>query len=237
MNCIERVPSSLAVMQPYLFPYLGYYQLVNRVETFVFLDDVNFIKRGFINRNQIRVNNAAFRFVLPVAEISQNRRISDHYFSIEVESLIKTVSQAYRRAPYYSSVMPIVEGVICQEDRSVSRLTANSIRAVFDYLQIEKRFMFSSDLRVGNERKGQARIIDICNALGAKRYSNAIGGINLYHREEFSRYGIELEFVRMKNLSYRAPKFPYMHGLSIIDVLMLCSISEIRDLLELCETL
>lgn len=223
----------IAVMQPYLFPYLGYYQLVNRVATFIFLDDVAFIKRGFINRNCIRVNDSGFRFVLPVVRGSQNRNIMEHHFLDGGEALVKTIDQAYRRAPYHSEVMPVIEAVLCQSDRCVSPLVANSIRAVFNYLGIEKEFLFSSELEIGNESKGQARIIEICVAVGATRYSNAIGGVALYDRAEFARHGIDLEFVRMADLSYCAPKFPYLPGLSIIDALMLCSKSEIRALLEL----
>ena len=223
----------VAVMQPYLFPYLGYYQLVNRVESFVFLDDVNFIKQGFINRNCIRVNNSAFRFVLPIADISQNRKIMEHYFLVECDALVKTIDQAYRRAPYHSRVMPIVEAVLCQDDRRVSRLAANSICAVCNYIGLEKEFLFSSELPLGSQSKGQARIIEICTTIGATSYANAIGGVARYDREEFARHGVHLEFLSMADPLYSAPKFPYLPRMSIIDALMLCSISEIRALLEL----
>src|SRR5690606_3799363 len=94
----------IAIMQPYLFPYLGYFQLINAVETFVFYDDVNFIKRGWINRNQILVDNKAALFTVPLKKASQNKLINEIDMAIDekwLSQFFKTIEQNYKNAPYF----------------------------------------------------------------------------------------------------------------------------------------
>lgn len=221
----------IAIMQPYLFPYLGYYQLVHHVETLVFLDDVNFIKKGFIHRNFIRINGQPHRFTFPVTHPSQNRYINEHFFADDGKKIINLIANAYRKAPYFSQVMPLVSDILGQTDHNVARLTARSISSVFEYLGLERCFLFSSEIPKDNSLKSQDRIIDICKTLGSRRYTNLTGGINLYSREAFKTANINLEFIKIGNVIYQAPAYPYISGLSIIDTLMICSSNEIIKLL------
>lgn len=236
MNKFEKSASiksqHVAIMQPYLFPYLGYYQLVSRVKTFVYLDDVNFIKKGYINRNYIRLNNKPYRFTLPIINASQNRSINKHYFLDYEGKMLDFISHSYKKAPNFFQVMPIITNIFTQTDRNVAKLAARSIEGVFNYLGLNRHFLFSSEIPKNNELYSQDRIIDICKILGAQRYTNAIGGLNLYNREEFKLAGIELEFIRKGNLTYKASGYPFIPNLSIIDALMICSTNEIHNLLE-----
>lgn len=227
----------IAIMQPYLFPYLGYYQLVNKVKTFIFLDDVNFIKRGHINRNFIRLNNKPYRFTIPIMYVSQNRPINKHYFLDDQKKMIDFISSCYKNAPNFCQVMPIITDILTQTDRNVAKLAARSIEEVFNYLGLNRHFLFSSEIPKNNELRSQDRIIEICKILGAQRYTNAIGGINLYNRQEFRLTGIELEFIRMRNVTYQVPSYPFIPNLSIIDVLMICPVDEIVFLLNEYEIL
>ena len=228
------MPSShhIAVTQPYFFPYLGYYQLVHHVDTFVFLDDVNFIKKGFIHRNSIRLNKRPHQFTLSVSHQSQNRHINEHLFMEDVNSIINIIGSAYSKAPNFSRVMPLVNEILGQTDRNVAKLAARSISSVFDYLAIPRNFLFSSEISKNNALKAQDRIIEVCRVLGAQRYTNPIGGMELYSREAFRAVGIHLEFIRMGNVTYEAPNYPFIPGLSIIDALMICSTDEVRALFE-----
>jgi WbqC-like protein family len=221
----------IAVMQPYLFPYLGYYQLVHHVSEFIFFDDVNFIKKGYIHRNAVLLDGEARLFSLPVDHASQNRLIMEHVFldrSGEVENLI---AQAYRTAPNFSRVFPLMCDVLRQPDRSVVNVTARSITAVFDYLGLKKRFSFSSRVPKSPSARGQQKIIEICLAKAANRYTNAIGGKPLYEPAQFDRHGIVLEFIRMHPVTYRQAAKTFVPNLSIIDVLMHCSKEETKGLL------
>lgn len=221
----------IAIMQPYLFPYLGYYQLGYHVEKFVFLDDVNFIKKGFIHRNIIRLNGQSHRFTLPIMHPSQNRHINEHLFLDDVKNIINLITTVYRKAPYYSRAMPLIADIFEQTDRNVAKLAAKSVSSVFEYLGLERCFLFSSEIPKNNSLKAQDRIINICKILGARRYTNVIGGLKLYSREAFEAASIKLEFIQIGNLTYKAPNYPYISGLSIIDALMVCSANEILDLL------
>lgn len=221
----------LAVMQPYLFPYLGYYQLAFHVDSFVFLDDVNFIKRGFIQRNHLRLGHEGHRFVLPISNISQNRLINEHFFVDDGGRLMALIQTAYGKAPYFESVFPLVREVICQSDRNVARLAANSIVQVFEYLGIKKEFLFSSDLTIDKRLRGQERIISICRALGAGSYTNACSGIELYSKDVFAEAKITLDFIYMRDAPYGPKVSLYIPRLSMIDILMLCPIHEIHALL------
>lgn len=223
----------IAIMQPYLFPYLGYYQLVHHVETFVFLDDVTFIKQGYIHRNTIRLDGKPHRFALPVKNQSSYRLINDHYF-LDGSMLIDLVALAYKNAPHYSRVMPLVAEVIDQSERNVAKLAARSVSIVFEYLGLDRRILFSSEINKNNTLKAQERVINICQVLGAQRYTNSIGGISLYSRSDFSTAGIVLEFIRIRNeMIYQTQNYPYLPGLSMIDVLMICPHDQVLTLLEM----
>ncbi|MDR6194877.1 WbqC family protein [Siphonobacter sp. SORGH_AS_0500] len=100
---------TLAIMQPYLFPYIGYFQLLNAVDKFVIYDDVAFINRGWINRNSILNNGKAQLFTVPLKEASQNKLI--HEISIDTDQkwrdkLLKTIQQNYKKAPHFAAVFP-----------------------------------------------------------------------------------------------------------------------------------
>ena len=221
----------IAVMQPYLFPYLGYYQLAFHADEFVFLDDVNFIRQGHIHRNQIDLRGSAHRFTLPVREASQNRHIRDHVFADDSDAVLALIRQAYRKHPQFASAFPVVEKVLSQRDRNVAHVTALSIRAVFEYLGLARRFLSSGELPNAPALSGQDRIIDICLARGAVQYTNAIGGKALYSRADFAGRGLELRFLVPGDVVYRQPHAHFVASLSMIDVMMCCSPAEIVSFL------
>lgn len=209
-----------AVMQPYLFPYLGYYQLVNSVDKFVFYDDVNFIKRGYINRNNILSNGKGVRFTLPVPGATQNKKINEFSFSSDVKKLLTTIKQSYARAPYFGDVYPIIEKVLTQDDRSVTNLCKNSIISVFEYLQINKEFFVSSELDYPRETSAAEKLINISKKLECNKYINSPGGVDLYSKEYFFSKDIELSFIKMNEVIYKQRGEEFVPQLSMIDVLM-----------------
>lgn len=92
-----------AIMQPYFFPYLGYFQMFNAVDKFVLLDDVNFIMRGYINRNSILLNGKAHKFSIPLEKPSQNKLINETKLNFSLkdkENFLKTIQLAYKKAPF-----------------------------------------------------------------------------------------------------------------------------------------
>ena len=108
---------NLAVMQPYLFPYIGYWQLIDAVDIFIIYDDVNFIKRGYINRNNILENKTSQLITLELIGASQNKRINEISIGNNVNKLLKTLKQNYLKAPFYKDVFPVLEEILNNEEK------------------------------------------------------------------------------------------------------------------------
>lgn len=222
----------LAVMQPYTFPYLGYYQLIAAVERFVVYDDVNYIKQGWINRNNILVNNAPHLFSIPLQSASSNRAIAEIAIvqnSRWQDKLIRTLNQAYRDAPYFAAAMPMVEEVL-RSSTLISEMATRSLTVCCDYLQIDTQFVLASQRYRNQSLSGQARVIDICQREGASIYVNAIGGRGLYSAEDFARNSITLRFLQPNIQPYPQLAGSFIGHLSIIDVLMFNSRERAREM-------
>jgi len=217
-------------MQPYFFPYLGYYQLARAADEFVFLDDAAFIKQGYINRNSVLLNGAAQRFTLPVRDISSFRAIREHQYTADWQPFLGLLASAYRKAPQRKSVMPLIEALLGDGDDNVARKNAASIRLVFDYLGLPQRWSWSSDTPNAGLR-GQERVLQLCRAHGAERYVNAPGGRELYSAAEFEAAGLQLRFVNSLPAPYPQGGSVVPH-LSMIDVLMHCERPQVVALLE-----
>lgn len=222
----------LAVMQPYFFPYLGYYQLARSVDRFVFLDDVAYIKSGFINRNRILLDGQPFQFTLPVANTSQNRLINAHEYTGEFRRFLAHVRHGYGRATFFDDVYPRIEALVLDPDLNVARKNAGSLRLVFDYLGLPLADTSSSRFDPGAAR-GQERILLLCRQHGATAYHNPQGGQALYDAGYFASCDIHLRFMRNRFPEYAQPGTSTFHsGLSVIDVLMHVPPPVVRDMLD-----
>jgi hypothetical protein len=219
-------------MQPYLFPYPGYFQLIMAADKFVIYDDVNFIKHGWINRNYILLNGAKHLFTIPIQNISSYSKINetiiaDKPFNWE-NKLLQTLNQAYKKAPFFNEVFPILELVIRGSiGKTISGLASESIVAVMEYLSATTLLVQSSKIYENNHLKNEDRVIDICLKENAKTYVNAIGGIELYNKNRFAENKIRLQFIQSKGLRYKQFGKEFIDGLSIIDCLMFNSPEEI----------
>lgn len=222
----------VAVMQPYIFPYIGYYQLVNAVNTFVFYDDVTYIKNGYINRNFILSNGVKNRFTISLNQASSNKLINDINCHNNVKKTIKTIQQSYSKAPNFSSVMSIVEKVLMSENRNVAHIASQSIVAVFEYLGIKREFVSSSELDYDRNLDAAEKLVSICELYESSHYINSIGGKELYTKEYFYNKGIKLEFIEKQKVSYQQNNNEFIDNLSMIDVLMWCSKEEVISLLK-----
>lgn len=221
----------VAVMQPYLFPYLGYFQLINAVDTFVIYDDVNFIVRGWINRNNILVNGQAHLISIPLVKASQNRIISDTALDPDTKwkaRLLKTVEAAYRKAPEFEKVFPLFIDLLNDSCEGVSDLNYQAIKAVCDYLSINTTIIQSSSVYQNGNLKGQHRVLDICLQNNAQVYINPIGGKEIYDRTVFTDKEIEICFLKTQFSPYPQFNFEFIPGLSILDYLMFLPPEEIH---------
>lgn len=210
----------LAVMQPYFFPYIGYWQLINAVDKFVLYDDVNFIKKGWINRNRILVNQKELVITLPLIKPSQNKLINETEIYGGNDKIIETIFHAYRKAPYFDSTMSVIEKILFNPSTNLALFLESSIRNICDYIGIRSEIIISSGINKNNSLRSQDKILDICNSLGADNYINSTGGQALYNSSLFKERGIRLDFIRPLPVVYKQFGTQFVPALSIIDVLM-----------------
>jgi hypothetical protein len=224
-----------AIMQPYFLPYIGYFQLINAVDVFVVYDDVNYIKKGWINRNNILVNGEGFLFNIPLQEVSQNKSINQ--INIEEntnwkKNILKTITLSYKKAPYFVQVFPIIEKIIALEEKNLAKFITYSLIEICNFLSIETTILISSSIEKNNDLKGQDKIIEICKKNEANSYINAIGGMKLYDKDVFLKCGISLNFIQSNPIFYSQFKNEFIPWLSIIDVMMFNPPEQIRDFLS-----
>lgn len=223
------------IMQPYFFPYIGYFQLIDAVDKFVVFDDVNYIKKGWINRNRVIVNGSEFLLTLPIEKLSQNKLIKDIYIFEPAQSknkILQTIEHCYKKAPNFNNAFTIVEELVLSPENNLSDYLQTIIKGMCKHLEIATPFIKSSDINKINELKGQHKIIDICKTINADVYINAIGGKSIYDEVEFANEGIKLLFIQTKNIKYEQYNNEVIPNLSIIDVLMFNEISEIKNMLK-----
>ena len=228
-------------MQPYLFPYIGYFQLLDAVDRFVVYDDVAFIKQGWINRNRMLVNGSASYFTVPVRHASSFTLIRDTLVDDGAANerwtvkMLRSFGDAYRRAPEFPRVFPMLEAVLTRPVRSIADLAVASLKAVCGFLDIRADWVDTS-ARYGNAHlTGAARVIDICKVEGATEYVNVPGGRALYSPEAFEAQGVRLRFIEPRLPEYRQFRHPFVPALSIIDVLMFNSRETVRAYLAAYE--
>lgn len=225
----------VAIMQPYLFPYIGYWQAINAVDEYVLLDDVNFIMRGYINRNNILLNGKAYLFSIPLEKPSQNKLINEtklNFSDKDKDTFLKTITMAYKKAPYFNDIYPIIEKIIKNSENDLTQYIKFSIETIKNYLDMSTLIKLSSNIEKDNSLKAQDRILEINKKLNSKVYINAIGGQELYNREIFAEFNIELNFIKTLPYEYKQFNNAFIPNLSIIDILMFNSKEEVRELLN-----
>ncbi len=227
----------IAIMQPYVFPYLPYFQHIASVDLFYFLDNVNFIKKGWINRNQLIINNSQKFFTIPCIDISQNRKINEtkiDYSSREINKLLKTIKMNYSNAPYFSNIYELIASIFETRVSSISELAELSTRRFCEVLSLKTEFKTTSSIPSVSEKfASEERLINIALFENAKIYVNPIGGIELYKKENFALNGIDLKFLKTELVENNGGQNNYVSFNSIIDIAMHNSIDRIKEYLEM----
>jgi hypothetical protein len=225
----------LGIMQPYLFPYLGYFKLISSVDTFVFYDDVGFINKGWINRNRIISSGVVKYFTVSLEGASQNKRICDIKIASDSDwqiKLRKNIEQSYSKAENFSKTYELIEPILFGNELKISEMSKLSVEVLSNYLEIDVTFVKSSTKYNNETMKGQERIVDICKQENAKEYINLPGGKELYDDELFCKNNIKLSFVNPNLPIYHQNINGFVPGLSIIDVLMHNKVSYVKEMLK-----
>jgi len=221
-------------MQPYFFPYIGYFQLIRSVDLFILYDNIKYTKKGWINRNRFLQNGAESVFSVPLRKDSDYLDVKDRALadSFDREKLANQLREAYRRAPHFAQAFPVVENAIMSPQENLFDYIHGSVTDVCRYLSIDTPIVVSSSIAIDAALKAEDRVLGFCKAAGASSYVNAIGGQKLYSREEFEAQGVDLKFLQSHAITY--PQFvgPFVSGLSIVDVMMFNSVPTIREFIE-----
>lgn len=227
----------VAIMQPYFLPYIGYWQQIHAVDTFVIYDDVNYIKGGWINRNFILGQSLNKQLLtLQLVGASPNLLINQISTGSNKKKIIESIRHSYSKAPEFNQVFPLIEKLISYDDNNLARYLTYIIKNIACYLNIKTKFLVSSEIEKNNSLRGQDKVIEICKKLGANHYVNAIGGKDLYSYSEFNQNELILSFVKTSDqISYNQLNESFISNLSIIDILFFNSKQNSERLLNLYE--
>jgi len=224
----------IGIMQPYFLPYIGYFQLIQSVDRFIVYDNIQYTKKGWINRNRFLQNGKDIMFSVPLKKDSDFLDVKDREISADFkkDKLINQLREAYSRAPYFPRTFPLVDQVVRYEESNLFRFIHNSIVRTCEYLGIDTEIVISSNVSIDHSLKNQDKVLALCEAAGATTYVNAIGGTELYSKEIFQEKGIELKFIQSKSFEY--PQFgnAFVPWLSIIDVMMFNTLDAIKKCLS-----
>lgn len=216
-------------MQPYFLPYMGYFQLVAHCDKFVVYDDIEYTKRGWINRNRILSNGVAKTITLPLRQDSDYLDVRDRQIAPEFDAskMLGLIEQSYRLAPFWATYQLHLEAILKYPGRNLFDFVANTISGVTSCLDIHTEIVVSSTLGIDRRLRSEARVLATCVALGATEYVNPIGGLDLYHDAAFADRGMRLSFLRSRVTPYAQFAFPYVAALSIVDTMMFVEPSEL----------
>ncbi|HSX29866.1 MAG TPA: WbqC family protein [Candidatus Saccharimonadales bacterium] len=225
-----------AIMQPYFMPYIGYWQLIASVDTFVVYDNIEYTKKGWFNRNRILDGDHDRLFTIPIKKDSDYLNVVDRYRSDDSEKEIRRtlaiIQQTYRKASQYAVAYPLIEACFLHDDKNLFGYIYNSIKAICEYLDITTDIVVSSTVDADHSLKGQQKVLAIAKATGADMYINASGGVDLYDKDVFKAEGIELNFIKSRPIEYKQFDNPFVPWLSIIDVLMFNDKEKVKHMLN-----
>ncbi|MEQ9407461.1 MAG: WbqC family protein [Fuerstiella sp.] len=230
---------AVAIMQPYFWPYLGYFQLMHNCDQFVLYDNIQYTKKGWINRNRIAENGSDVYVSIPLKKASDYSLVVDREISAEFDTsapkLRRKIVNAYRRAPFIDDGISIVDECLQFEPRNLFLFLKHSLQVIQNHLGITTALTVASKVAADHNAKGQQKVLNICDTCHASKYINPIGGLHLYERQAFEQHDITLQFLQPQIAPYKQHGCSvFLANLSIIDVLMSCGIEMTRQKLNEC---
>lgn len=234
----------VGIMQPYFFPYIGYFALIEKSDFFILLDEVQFIRHGWIERNRILKQSGGWNYIsVPLEKHSRDTLIRDIRIRNTEKWKEKILSQLvyYKGAPNYYKIRKLVEAAIYPDYEGIVQCNCQTLRMVCEYLGISTPIEVFSEMNLEIESPGSADewALNICRALpGVTEYWNPEGGAEFFDKAKYEKYGLELYFMKMQLREYEQKGNEFIPGLSILDVMMFNSPEEIHGMMKefvLCE--
>ena len=218
-------------MQPYFFPYIGYFQLISAVDLFIVYDNIKYTKKGWFNRNRFLQNGKDRLFSIPLKKDSDFLNVIDRELAKDFNKgrLLSQIKSAYQRAPFFAQTFQVIEQIVRYEEPNLFHYLYNSIVRICEVLGIRTEIIISSSVAIDHRLKGGEKVIALCKEVGASTYVNPIGGMDLYSKDTFRGKGLALKFLRPEIFEYVQFGSAFVPLLSIIDVMMFNSIVTIRS--------
>ena len=219
-------------MQPYFFPYIGYFQLIGAVDLFIIYDDIKYTKKGWINRNRMLQAGKDVMFSLPLKSDSDSLDIRDRSLAADFnrEKLLNQIRGAYARAPHFAQIMPLIESAVRHDESNLFAYLQHALAQTCNYLELRTDIRVSSSIKIDHNLRSDDRVLALTKAVGATTYVNAIGGLELYSRDVFKAHGLELTFIQSKPFEYRQFGDAFLPWLSIIDVMMFNPLDKVKTI-------
>jgi hypothetical protein len=221
-------------MQPYLFPYQGYFNLMASCDIFVLRDTVEYSKRGWINRNQLEVGNMKRYFTIPIVKgsdfqkISEKKIVSTWLPSKLANSFIPWLAGAANR-DVVTQMKCLQDGILTKIDSSLFEYIFETIIEMKDLLDLKCEVVRESEVVMGQVSKGEMGVMELCQSLGGKTYINLPGGRNLYNNANFAKSGLNLYFLNPSLRPYFRGQKSWTASLSIVDMISYVGIEESRN--------
>lgn len=224
----------VGIMQPYFVPYIGYFQLIDAVDEFVIYDNIQYTKKGWINRNRILQNGEPKYITLSLEKDSDYLDVADRRLakSFDRKKMYDKIKMAYKKAPYYAEVEEMIEKIIFYQTDHLFEYIYNSVREICRYLEIETPIYVSSTLNYDNHLKGQDKVLAICKERNADIYINAIGGMKLYHKKAFEEENMKLLFIKPQLEVYHQFQNEFQEAMSIIDCMVFNSKDKLMQMIK-----
>lgn len=223
----------VAIMQPYFLPYIGYFQLINCVDKFIIYDNIQYTKKGWINRNRFLQNGKDEKFSIPIKKASDYLDVCEREISSDFkkEKLLGQLKNSYLKAPYFAQAYPLIENIVRCEETNLFKYIYKSVISICHYFNIETEVIVSSQISIDASLKCQDRVISMCKAINTDTYINAIGGLDLYSPTKFRENNLGLKFLKTKDFEYRQYNNEFIPWLSIVDVIMFNSKETVSEFL------
>jgi hypothetical protein len=245
----------IAVMQPYFFPYIGYFQCIHAVDTYILFDNLNFIKKKWVHRNRILINGQPNYLMVNIAQKSSYKKIREITLIDDTfwrKKNLKKIFLSYKSASYFDEIYPLIESMMLYDSQSLAEFNANLIQQICSALEINTRIIpnstpydfieeklanpssldvYKQQYQLNDYSLKVVRILELCMFEKASTFVNAIGGQTLYKIDEFKKNGIDLLFVNTHDYAYQQHSTIFHPHLSIIDVLFHCGIEGTKKMI------
>lgn len=229
----------IGIMQPYFFPYIGYFSLIKYVDKFIFFDTPQYISHGWVNRNRILDQKGNPDYItVPIKKVSRETPIKEIEISMDKnwrETIVGKLSVYKRKAPNYDAVINFVKDILYGSEYSnLSELNCMSIERTCEMIGLTNDFsVFSKmDLQIGQVNAPDEWALYITRALQGDIYVNPPGGQSFFDKEKYESNNIKLQFLESRLRPYIQRIGRFEPGLSILDAMMFCKNDEIKDMLE-----